>query len=275
MPAPMRRVTTLLWLTGLLCVRPVAAQTLPVTMPADSVVAAVRRALLTCDSAWRELEFVQLTHERKLDSDGNLDKETTYKERVYARHGARRAFLEGMWEDGRPVSDKTLQNERADRQDKWRKREKSKAEHKADKDDDEASAEMLEPFKPKSANDYDFPSVTADTLDGHPAWKVEVAPRRESEDLVRGAAWVDATTFRAVAESYEPAKLPGGVKGMNMRVDYRAVAPGCAMPEHLLLRAHGRALVFIKFNIEFELAIDSVQVNPGLPDSLFVLPPED
>ena len=265
-----------LCLIGAAVVSPAWAQT--PSPSADSIADRVRAALKECDSAWNELAFVSVTHERELDGDGKVNKETVYRSRVYARHDQQHEFLEGIWENGQPVSDAKLREEQKDHEKQWKKsvkeRQKEKADRDAGKQSDESqgkSFQMMDPFRERHRNDYDFTPITPDTLAGRSVWKIGIQPRRESEDLFRGNVWVTADAYRPLAEEYELAKLPSGVKGMRMRFDHVSLPSGCSFPQHVLMRAHGRALLVIKFNMEVETQMDSVQVNPGLPDSLFTV----
>ncbi|MEW5701642.1 MAG: hypothetical protein AB1792_05375 [Candidatus Zixiibacteriota bacterium] len=250
---------------------PALGQGMHGSVPADSVIAGIRRTLTVCDSAWRELAYITVTRERKLDGEGRIEKETTYKSRVYVRHDDQREFLEAMWEDGQPVSDKKLRSEQDDRRKQQRKQLQERRKKKGE-EREKGTFRMLDPFREDPVPDYDLTAISPDTLSGVPVWKVAVQPRRESEDLLAGMAWVTIDTYRAIAESYRLAKLPGGVKSMEMRFEYGEVIPQCAFPRHFLMRAHGRALLVIKFNMELDVQMDSVQIDPELPDSLFAMP---
>jgi hypothetical protein len=46
----------------------------------------------------------------------------------------------------------------------------------------------------------------------------------------------------------------------------------CSVPSHIRIRGKGKAFLIIAFSFEVEMFLDSVQVNPGLPDSLFASP---
>jgi hypothetical protein len=264
-------VDRLLIFAGLwLALRPFSAQA-QATPPSDSIIAQIRARMTDCDSAWREVAYLSTTHERELDSDGKVEKETVYKSRVYVRHDDQREIIVAMWDNGQPVSDKKLREENADRE-KQRRKQAKERQKKQEDEEEKGSFSMMDPFHDRHRDDYDFAPITPDTLAGLPVWKINVQPRQESEDLFRGTAWVTTDTYRAVAEEYQLAKLPSGVKGMDMRFDYGEVIPPCAFPRHFLMRAHGRALLVIKFNMEVDVQMDSVQVDPALPDSLFAIP---
>lgn len=244
----------------------VSAQSAPV----DSIVASVRQVLAACDSEIVELTFVGMLRERELRDDGSIKKEKTSKIRYFVRDKMSREVLEAMWEDSQPVSESTLKDEREKRDKERIKREKKRS--NGDDDDNSRSASILEPFKDAHASDYEFPDAATDTLGTTVCWKITVAPRRKDEDLVKGHVWIEQGTGRPIREEYDMAKRPGPVKDFGIVMDHGPIIGACAFPNLFRLHAKGKALLLIKFNIDVELRLDSVRVNPGLPDSLFAAP---
>jgi hypothetical protein len=243
------------------------------TPSVGSVLAAVTRALAACDSQIVELTFVTTVHERELRDDGSVKKEKSFKIRHFVREDTSREFVEGMWEDGQAVSASRLADEQRKHEKERRKRIEKRRE-KAEQGDggDNRSLSMLEPLQGGHRVNYDFPEITADTLDGVECWRIAVTPRSDDGRLVRGALWVEQGSYRAVAEEYTIADLPGPPKECALSLIHAPLLDGCAVPRHIRVRGKGKAFLIISFSFELEMTLDSVQVNPGLPDSLFALP---
>jgi hypothetical protein len=66
--------------------------------------------------------------------------------------------------------------------------------------------------------------------------------------------------------------MPTAVNEFSFRMEYAPYNALCAFPRHFTLQGKGRALLVIKFHFGVEMFLDSLQVNPGLPDSLFASP---
>lgn len=238
----------------------------------DSIVASVRQRLALCDSQFAELTFVSTLTERELRDDGTTKSEKVSKTRHFVRGEQTREVLEAMWEGGAQVSESELSDEREKRDKEQAKQRKRIAEGK----DDGASrsATLLEPFRPAHKDDYRFPIAVADTIGDHVCWRVTVEPTREDEKLITGHVWVEQATGRALREEYDMAKRPGPVKNFGIVMVHEPVTDECAFPSLFQLHVRGKALFFIKFNVDVELRLDSLQLNPGLPESLFVTPAE-
>jgi hypothetical protein len=214
--------------------------------------------------------FITATHERKLDSDGRIESETIYRSRVYSRDEEEREILLGMWEDGEPVDADKLRDEQEKREKERRKRAKQMREGKGESEKNHSSR-VLEPFLEEKAPNYRFPEIAADTMAGIAAWRITVDPLTETEDFVRGFAWLAQDDYRAIAERYEPAKMPSKIQSLNVAIDYTDI-DGCPMPGRFQITGRGKALIFIKFHFQAEIFFDSVSINPDLPDSLFAIP---
>ncbi|MDA2912696.1 hypothetical protein MYX77_01835 [Acidobacteriia bacterium AH_259_A11_L15] len=76
----------------------------------------------------------------------------------------------------------------------------------------EGEQEALEPEnKRRSAmtpQNYDFRLLGQETLEGRPAYQLEVTPRREDTFLFQGTIWVDTEDFAVVRAQGKPAKRP-------------------------------------------------------------------
>jgi hypothetical protein len=254
----------------LLCLAALPARAQSVSV--DSLVASVRQTLADCDSQIVELTFVATLRERELRDDGPIKKEKLSKSRFYVRGEASSEVLEAMWEDSQPISESKLKDEREKREKERAKRQKKRNDR--DEGDDSRSATVMEPFKPEHVNDYTFPDAVSDSVGDIACWKITVAPTRDDEDLVKGYAWIEQGTGRAVREEYDMANRPGPVKDFGIVMEHSPILDRCAFPDLFRLHVRGKALLLIKFNVDVELQFDSVQVNPGLPDSLFATPAE-
>lgn len=264
------RFGVLVVLVGLLCLAASPASSQSVSV--DSLVASVRQSLAACDSQIVEMTFVSTLRERELRDDGTVKKEKLSKSRFYVRGDVSREVLEAMWEDGQPVSESDLEDEREKRGKERAKREKKRDD--GDDGDDSRSASVMEPFKPEHVGNYTFPEVAADSVGDIACWKITVAPTREDKVLVKGYAWVEQGTGRPVREEYDMANRPGPVKDFGIIMEHLPIMGRCAFLDLFRLHVRGKALLLIKFNADVEMHLDSVQVNPGLPDSLFATPTE-
>ncbi len=251
------------------------AQADPPVPTAESLAVKIRERLAVCDSQVTEMCFVSTVYERELNDDGTVKSEKISRAHNYVRDKDARVILGSMTEDGKSVTEKKLRDEQAkiDKQRRERLEKKAKGNEK-DKDDDESeqSISILEPFMAKHAADYRFTAVAPDSAGGLDCWRITVEPAREDEGLVKGSAWVTRETLLPVIEEYQPAKMPTAVSEFSFRMEYTPCSDRCGFPRHFTLEGKGRALLVIKFHFGVEMFLDSVQVNPGLPDSLFASP---
>ncbi|HWO58096.1 MAG TPA: hypothetical protein VNN55_11070 [bacterium] len=239
------------------------------SLPVDSIVARARAALAACDSLVEDATFTSRLYERELHGDGTLKSEKIYQSRQYVRGNDSREILVAMWEDGKPVKPSKLADEQKKRDEERKRRHERRGKGE---DDEGGSQEMMAPLLPRYSDDYQFPAAAADTVDGIPCWKITVEPLRADEKRVKGFIWVAQADSRPVAEEYDMAKRPGALKEFGIRLDHSPTLGACAFPRRFFLKGWGKALVFIKFNFEVEMLTDSLQVNVGVPDSLFALP---
>jgi len=240
--------------------------------PVDSIVASVREHLSACDSQFAEFTFVGMLTERELRDDGTVKSAKVSKTRHFVRGEETREVLEAMWEDGEQIPQSKLNDER-----EKRAKERAKQQKRiADGEDDESarSATILEPFREAHKDNYRFPLAVTETVGSVPCWKISVEPTRSYEKLVKGFAWVEQGSMRPVREEYDMAKRPGPVKDFGIVMVHDPVTNNCAFPSLFQLHVRGKALLFIKFNVDVELHLDSLQLNPRLPDSLFASPVE-
>lgn len=236
----------------------------------DSILSVIRPALARCDSTMTGATFVTTAHERKLDGDGKIEGETVYRSRVYSRDKEEREILLAMWEDGEPVDEDKLRDEQEKREKERRKRARKMREGQEESEQSH-SARVLEPFLEEKAANYRFPEVAADTMAGIAAWRITIDPLTETEDYVRGFAWLAQDDYRPIAERYEPAEMPSKIQSLKVEIDYTDI-DGCPMPGRFQITGRGKALIFIKFHFQAEIFFDSVSINPDLPDSLFAIP---
>ena len=250
---------------------PVIAQDISV----DSVVRAAQHVLAECDSQVFEITFVTMVHEREMRDDGTIKNEKTFRIRHFIRNREPHEVLEAMWDNGEPVTIERLTDERAKREkDRRRRREKSHNGQVSDKEEVSPSLSMLLPFLPHHCANYDFSDLRSDTVDGLNCWRITVTPLTDDDRLVRGTLWVEQGTYRAVLEEYDIANPPGPAKASKLLLEHVPLLDDCAVPRHIRIRGRGKAFLIIAFNFEVEMFLDSIQVNSGLPDSLFASPTE-
>lgn len=88
-----------------------------------------------------------------------------------------------------------------------------------------------------SSGNYHFALLGRETIDGRDCYVLQLSPKREAVELVRGKAWVDARNFEVVRIEGETAKSPsiwlkrltvtldfGQVNGVWLETSTRAVA---------------------------------------------------
>jgi hypothetical protein len=73
-----------------------------------------------------------------------------------------------------------------------------------------------------NAVNYDFKYLTTEKIDGHTCYVLELLPRKDSKDFLKGKAWVDAESFLIRQVSGSPAKSPSWwVKDVQLTLHYR------------------------------------------------------
>lgn len=71
---------------------------------------------------------------------------------------------------------------------------------------------------------YDFALLGHETIDGHDCYVLGISPKREAVELVRGRAWVDATSFNIRRIAGQTAKNPSfWIKNLNVTLNYDEV----------------------------------------------------
>jgi hypothetical protein len=74
-----------------------------------------------------------------------------------------------------------------------------------------------------SAN-YDFALLGRETIDGRDCYVLQLSPKREAVELVRGKAWVDANDFEIRRIDGQTAKNPSfWIKKLNVTINYGQV----------------------------------------------------
>lgn len=90
-------------------------------------------------------------------------------------------------------------------------------------DHETVMASHWQPHDISSAN-YNFALLGRETIDGHDCYVLQLAPRRDAVELVRGKAWVDARDFEIRRIEGETAKSPSiWIKKVNVELNYARV----------------------------------------------------
>lgn len=72
-----------------------------------------------------------------------------------------------------------------------------------------------------SINNYNFALLGRDTLGGKEFYVLQLNPKRECTELIRGKAWIDPASFLVTRIEGEPAKSPSWwVKSLHVSIDY-------------------------------------------------------
>jgi Outer membrane lipoprotein-sorting protein len=90
-------------------------------------------------------------------------------------------------------------------------------------DHEVAMANHWQPHEVSSAN-YDFALLGREVLDGRDCYVLQLTPKREAVELLRGKAWVDAANFSIRRIEGETAKSPSfWVKNLKVTINYGQV----------------------------------------------------
>jgi hypothetical protein len=72
-----------------------------------------------------------------------------------------------------------------------------------------------------TARNYDFAILGREIIDGHDCYVLQLTPKREAVELVRGKAWIDATTYALQRIQGATAKAPSmWIRNLTITVDY-------------------------------------------------------
>jgi hypothetical protein len=75
-----------------------------------------------------------------------------------------------------------------------------------------------------TTQNYNIALVGRETIDGHDCYVLQLSPKREAVDLVRGNAWVDASNFELRRIAGKTAKSPSfWIKNLNVTINYGEV----------------------------------------------------
>jgi outer membrane lipoprotein-sorting protein len=75
-----------------------------------------------------------------------------------------------------------------------------------------------------SPRNYDFLLLGREALDGHDCYVLQLSPKRQAVELVKGKAWVDADSFVLRKIEGATAKSPSlWIKNLNVTIDYGQV----------------------------------------------------
>ncbi len=71
------------------------------------------------------------------------------------------------------------------------------------------------------ADNYDFALLGKESLNGKTAYVLQLSPKHETTELLKGKAWVDSDNFLVVKVEGEPAKNPSWwIKDLKIAIDY-------------------------------------------------------
>jgi hypothetical protein len=75
-----------------------------------------------------------------------------------------------------------------------------------------------------TARNYDFALLGRENIDGRDCYILQLMPKRQAVELIRGKVWVDAADFTLRRMQGEPAKSPSlWIKNLTVTVDYAQV----------------------------------------------------
>lgn len=115
------------------------------------------------------------------------------------------------------------------------------------------------------SDNYDFALLGQQTLNGRLAYVLQLKPKHESVELLRGKAWVDAENFLVVRVEGEPAKSPSWwVKNLNVVIDYGR-ADGVWLPLATRATADVRLVgthILTSKDVEVHAATENAKLSP-------------
>jgi len=113
-----------------------------------------------------------------------------------------------------------------------------------------------QPHAITSAN-YDFALLGREMLGGHDCYVLQLSPKREAVELVRGKAWVDARTFEMLRVQGETAKSPSfWLKKVNITIDFGQV-------NGVWLETSTQAVADVRFAGTHVLSAKELDVRPA------------
>jgi Outer membrane lipoprotein-sorting protein len=75
-----------------------------------------------------------------------------------------------------------------------------------------------------TARNYEFALLGREPVDGHDCYVLELMPKRNTSELVRGKAWVDTTNFQIRRIQGAPAKSPSWwIQNLHITINYGEV----------------------------------------------------
>ena len=115
---------------------------------------------------------------------------------------------------------------------------------------------------------YNFALDGVEMLEGHRCYVLEITPRRESKDLLRGRAWVDAEQFKLRQVVGEPAKSPSWwIKHMQVTLRYGEVQ-GMWLQTSTTATADVRMIgrhIFTSRNMSYSIGMAAKNTAPVAP----------
>lgn len=75
-----------------------------------------------------------------------------------------------------------------------------------------------------TARNYDFALLGRETIDGHDCYVLQLMPKRQAVELIRGKAWIDAGDFTIRRMEGSPAKSPSlWIRNLAVTINYGEV----------------------------------------------------
>jgi outer membrane lipoprotein-sorting protein len=142
----------------------------------------------------------------------------------------------------------------------------------AKKDDDKSASfsfSAKSPWSPEEKPNYNFELLPPETIRGIPTHVVRVKPKKRSEHLIDGRAWLHQGLFKVIKMDFQPSKNPKFVKKAHMIMDFDEVQPEIWLPVEMKIDASG-GILFFKKSFQMHQTWRDYQINVGLSDSLFV-----
>jgi hypothetical protein len=109
---------------------------------------------------------------------------------------------------------------------------------------------------------YDFRLAGSEVADGRTCYVLELLPKREEKELLRGRAWVDAETFQIRRVEGAPVKSPSWwVRDLYILMSFGEV-------DGMWLRTVTHATANIRFKGKYVMVVRDLEYRPGQPDEV-------
>lgn len=131
---------------------------------------------------------------------------------------------------------------------------------------------MISPFSPRMKDNYEFSLIGSEKINNSDVWAVGFKSKERKEEYGDGKAYISKEHFNVVQFEFTPAKVPGVIKTMKMKVIFFPV-DGYWVPLKFEMKMHLKVefiLTLADKNIDIEDNYSDYKLNTGLKDEFFI-----